>query len=328
MTTKFLELDEPMIPYIIEGTCGMKQVGKSLYSYENGFHVVKQEGGEILWVSTEEPTDFMFTIETDEHPGWEKTFQKKYGIKPVVHFLYLPNAEEVMKFIGQEGKVIITEAEEVKPKPLTPKPGETEEAFKMREAEEKLKAEEKQKGIKLEFKTLNVDTEHSELVKILKAHDIRYIVIDSLTTPFDSLIIGGRQNLGIRAQLQEAFLNTLQFTCYKRGREIGKNIYIMTTNHLSNNPTDPFTFKMIEKELVEKGGKTIGHYHKILYGLKKKITPHGAREFWVIRFPTIPEFGKSYDLLIGNDGFKRTTAKELKEVKAEQKEERKEAKEA
>jgi len=324
--TKFLELDEPMISSIVMGTCGMKQTGKSLYSRELGFKVVKEEGGEILWLSTEEPTDFMFSVVIEEHEGWDNVFKKKYGVEPIIHWVYLPTAEDVMSYIGVDGKVIITEAEVAEPKPLKEIKGETPEQRKKREEDAKKAAEEKQKGIKLEFKMIKVDTEHSPLAKMLAEHDIRYIVVDSLTTPFDQLTMGGRQNFGIRSQTEEEFLNTLQNLVFKGSKRLNKSIYIMTTNHITNNPTDPFTARMIEKELVEKGGKMIGHYTKILYGFKKKITPHGAREVWCIRFPNLPEYGKSYDLLISNDGFKRVSAKDLASAKETQKAERQEAK--
>jgi len=325
---KFLELDEPMIPYICMGTCGKKQAGKSLYSRELGYKIIKEEGGEILWLSTEEPTDFMFTIEIEEHEGWDKVFAKKYGVEPIVHWEYLPNAEEVMRYIGVDGRIIITEAEPVEPKPLKDIKGETPEARAKREEEVKKAANDRQKGIKLEFKTIKVDTDHSPLAKMLEEHDIRYIVLDSLTTPFDQLLIGGRQNFGIRAQLEEAFLNTTQQLVVKRGKVTKKNIYVMTTNHITNDLTDRFTKLMIEKELVEKGGGAVGYNLKVLYGFKPKQTPHGSREVWVIRFPNLPDYGKMYNLLITNKGFTKTSKDELKDVKEEQKAERKEAKEA
>jgi hypothetical protein len=304
--TRFLELDEPMIPYICMGTCGKKQAGKSLYSRELGYKVVQEEGGEILWLSTEEPTDFMFTTEIDEHPGWDKVFAKKYAIEPIIHWEYLPNAEEVMRYVGIDGRVVITEGEE-----KTKKDGTKEE-----------------KGIKLEFKILKVDTDNSLFAKMLKEHDIRYVVLDSLTTPFDQLLIGGRQNFSIRAELEEAFLNTAQQLAFKIGKATKKNIYIMTTNHITNNPTDPFTARMIEKELVEKGGGAVGYNLKVLYGFKPRQTPHGLREVWSMRFPNLPDYGKMYYLLITNNGFTKTAGSELKGVREEQKAGIKEAKQA
>jgi hypothetical protein len=325
---KFLELDEPLIPYIVMGTCGKKQAGKSLYSRELGFKIVKEEGGEILWISTEEPTDFMFTIAIDEHPGWDNVFAKKYGVEPIVHWEWCPTAEDMMRFIGVEGKVIITEASVSTPKPLKDIKGETSEDRAKREEKAKKDAEEKQKGSTLAFKTIKVDTDNSPLLKMLKEHDIRYIVVDSFTNPFDELISGGRQNFNIRAQLEESFLNTMQRLVTRYGQSVKKNTYIMTTNHITNNPTDPFTAVMIEKELHEKGGGAVGYNLKVLYGFKPKQTPHGAREVWVMRFPNLPDYGKMYNLLITDKGFVKTSAAELKVVKEEQKAERQEAKES
>ncbi len=322
----FLELDEPMVPYINMGLCGKKQAGKSLYSRESAYKVVKEEGGEVLWLSSEEPTDFMFTIAIDEHPGWDKVFAEKYSVEPIFHWEYLPTVEDMMRYIGVEGKVIISSAEVVEPKDMKPKKGESPEDFTKRQEEAKKASEEKQKGARLDWKPIKVDILNSPFVTMLKEHDIRYIVVDSLTNPFDDLLAGGRQNFGTRAQLEESFLNTLQRMVVLRGRETKKNIYIMTTNHITNNPTDPFTQRMIEKELVEKGGGAVGYNLKVLYGFKPKQTPHGAREVWVMRFPNLPDYGKMYNLLITNKGFTKTSAAELKEVKEEQKAEIKEAK--
>jgi hypothetical protein len=310
------------------GTCGKKQAGKSLYSRELGYKVVKEEGGEILWLSTEEPTDFMFTTAIEEHEGWDKVFAKKYGIEPVIHWEWCPTAEDMMRFIGVEGKVIITEASVSTPKPLKDIKGESAEDRTKREAEAKKAAEEKQKGSTLAFKTIKVDTDNSPLLKMLKAYDIRYIVVDSFTNPFDELISGGRQNFNIRAQLEETFLNTMQRLVTRYGQSVKRNTYIMTTNHITNNPTDPFTAMMIEKELHEKGGGAVGYNLKVLYGFKPRQTPHGLREVWVMRFPNLPDYGKMYNLLITNKGFTKTTKDALKDVKEEQKEERKEAKES
>lgn len=320
--TRFLELDEPMIPYINMGLCGMKQVGKSLYCYENGFKTVKEEGGEILWLSTEEPTDFMFTTEIDEHKGWEKVFQEKYGIKPKIDFEYLESVEQVMAFVGIQGKTIITEAEEKVAKELKRKTNETDEQLQERQAEADKAAKEKQKGAKFEFKRIKVDTDNSPLTRLLEHHDIRYIVFDSLAI-FNNLTIGGIQNFNVRAQVTEEFLNTLQVVVYRAGKKKGVPIYIITTNHVSFNPTDRFAQMMIEKQLVGKGGKAIGHALKVEYGFKKKDTPHGAREVWSTRFPNLPDFGKKYDLLITGEGFRRTTKEEMEGIKEEQKEAKK-----
>lgn len=320
--TKFLELDEPLIPYIDMGLCGQKASGKSLYCYELGYHVVKEEGGEILWLSDEEPTDFMFTTAIDEHPGWEKVFQDKYGIKPKIQFEYLPGVEEVMAFVGVYGKTIITEAEEKVAKELKRKANETDEELQKRQEEADKAAKEKQKGAKFEFKRIKVDTDNSPLVRLLESKDIRYVVFDSLAI-FNSLTIGGMQNFNVREQVETEFLSTLQTIVFKIGKKKGVPIYIMTTNHVSFNPTDRFTPMMIERQLVAKGGKAIGHALKVEYGFKKKEVPHGAREVWVTRFPNLAEFSKHYFLLITNNGFRRVTDKELEDTKVQQKEAKK-----
>ena len=324
---KFLRTNLPMPSSVITGACGMKQAGKTLYAYQQGFAIVKEEGGEVAYYDTEEPDDFMFTVEIEKdnelgmepHRPWNEVFAEKYGVKPVIHYTYVPNVEEMMALIGVYGKVIITEASEGKARELKQKKTETAEAFTKRKEESQKKADEKEKekGAKFEFKPYKVDTEKSSFNKLINEKDIRYVVFDSITV-FNPLMQGGRQNLGLRSQIEESFFSTVKELCAKRKAKTGKPIYVFTTNHLSFDPTNRFAF-MDEVSLKEKGGKAIGHTHKVLFGFKKLTSPHGARELVVIRYPNLPEYGYRLPLLITDDGFQNTDKKELEEVKEEQK---------
>jgi len=327
---KFLKTNLPMPSSVITGACGMKQAGKSLFAYEQGYLIVKEEGGEVAYFDTEEPDDFMFTVEIEKdnelnmepHKPWQEIFAKKYGVEPVVHYQYIPNVEEMLALIGVYGKVIISEAPEAQAKSLKPQKGESTEDLTKRQEEANKKAEEKQKGAKFEFKTIRVDTENSAFNKLINEKDIRYVVFDSITV-FNVLASGGRQNLGLRSQVEEAFFSTVKELCAKRKAKTGKPIYVFTTNHLSYDPTNMFSF-MDENFLKEKGGKAIGHTHKVLFGFKKMTSPHGSRELVVIRYPNLPEYGYKLPLLITDQGFQNTDKKELEAVKAVQKEAKKE----
>jgi hypothetical protein len=327
---KFLNTNLPYPPEVISGACGMKQVGKSLYAYEQGYKLISEEGGEILYLDTEEPSDFMFTVEVEEdkehglegHRAWKDVFSEKYKVEPIIHFEYLPDTVAIMDYFGVHGKVIITEADESEPKPLKEIKGETPEKRAEREEAAKKVAEEKQKGIKLEFKLIKVDTDNSPFIKTLKEHDIRYIIVDSVTV-FNALTIGGRQNFNIRSQAEDMFFETLKTKVHNRMKETKKPIYIFTTNHLANNPTDPFTGKMDEKFLIEKGGKAVGHATKILFGMKRMMRPHGGREFVVMRYPNIAEFSVNLPFLITDGGFQLVDKKMLETIKEEQKAEAK-----
>jgi hypothetical protein len=324
---KFLKTNLPMPSSVITGAIGMKQVGKSLFAYEQGYPIVKEEGGEVVYYDTEEPDDFMFTVEIEKdnelgmeaHKAWKEVFAAKYGIQPTINYTYVPNVEEMMALIGVYGKVIITEAKEGTPRELVQRKKESAEDFTKRQEEAKKKADEKEKekGVKYEFKPYKVDTENSAFNKLINEKDIRYVVFDSITV-FNTLAQGGRQNLGLRSQTEESFFSTIKELCAKRKAKTGKPIYVFTTNHVSFDPTDRFSF-MDEISLHEKGGKTIGHTHKVLFGLKKKTTPHGAREMVLIRYPNLPEYGYRLPLLITDEGFQNTTLDILKDVKEEQK---------
>lgn len=323
----FLKTNLPMPSSVITGVCGMKQAGKSLWAYEQAYAITKEEGGEVLYIDTEEPDDFMFSVAIEEdkelgmeaHKPWKEVFAAKYGVEPIIDYRYVPNVEEMMALIGVFGKKIITEAPEGNPRELKPKKGESAEDFTKRQEEAKKKADEKEKekGAKFEFKEYKVDTENSVFNKLINEKDIRYVVFDSITV-FNDLMQGGRQNLGLRSQTEESFFNTVKELCAKRKAKTGKPIYVFTTNHLSFDPTNRFAF-MDEVSLKEKGGKTIGHTHKVLFGLKKLTSPHGAREVVVIRYPNLPEYGYRLPLLITNNGFQNADKGMFEAAKEEQK---------
>jgi hypothetical protein len=271
MVMKFLCTDEIYPTNVVAGIAGLKQAGKSLYAFEQGFLT----GGDMLYISTEEGSDFFLQV-------WKPVFEKKYNTKPKIHFQYCPNATDLLAFFGLEGELRTSVSKD-------------------------------DKATKMEFQTTKLDIEHSPFVELVKQANINYLVVDSVTTAFDALIIGGRQNYPLRAQLEEVFFSVLNNAIKKSG----KSIYIFCTNHLTFNPTSPRVtqFHMIEEIFQVKGGKMIGHYVKLLYGLEKRERPHGYRYLHVIRYPNIPEFDKSYELLITNEGFSNTNKQEIQQIK-------------
>ena len=290
---KFLGTDESFPALVVSGIMGMKQTGKSLYSFEQGYALIKQEGnGGILYLGTEEVTDVMFTQGNDGNPSWRERLDKKYGISPKYEYIFLPNVEEFLKFFGINGRLVI-------------KPGRVDE-----------KNPEKTKGMTLDYDVINMTLENTPLEKKLK-EGFTYIVIDSMTAMFDSLAISGNQNFPKRHQAEEIFFLQLNQLLYKLKQY---NVRVFTTHHITFNPTDSFAAKMNEKMLVAKGGKAIWHYTKMLYGLKAYMRPHGARQMVVVRYPNLPEYGKEYTLLIDGTGIARADAKQLERIKGEQKE--------
>lgn len=150
-------------------------------------------------------------------------------------------------------------------------------------------------------------------MKLLKADKIKVIIIDSVTAPFDTLAVGGRQNLPLRAQVE-----TIWFNAFTEALKFGEHqVYVLTTHHITFNPTNPYEIK---EHVLWKGGKIVGHYTKVIYALEHKDRPHGYRQLHVVRYPNLPEYGKSYDLLITSTGYKKTNKVEVEQLKKEAKE--------
>ena len=299
---KFYLLDEEFPPDMNCVMIGLPKTGKTLYALEQGYHINKEIGGNILYLGTEETSDFFLKV-------WTPSFEKKHGVKPKLIYRYLPNAEELLGYIGYHGHLMLQSAEEIKPK----KEDKPEQVGKK-------VVPKKEKGIKIDFKLTKVDLVDSDLVKDIKENDIKYIVVDSIITPFEGVTIGGPQNYPIRANLETMFLTGLP----KITKQSGKQIYIFMTNHITFNPTDPWAQKMLEKFFVEKGGKQLNHYTKVVFGIGKRDTPHGARTLHIIRYGNIEEFSKPYFMLINKEGYRLANLEEFEDVKAEQKEARRE----
>jgi hypothetical protein len=303
---KFLCLDEVFPVHTSCVIIGLPKTGKTVYALEQGYHVTKEVGGNILYLGTEEVTSFFLDI-------WIPEFEKKYSVKPKLFYRYLPSAEELLAYIGYYGHLIIQSSDEGKPK--------MEEKEEVPQVGRQVKPK-KEKGVKIDFKLIRPpDLLNSEFAKDLKENNISYVVVDSVITPFEGVTIGGPQNFPIRANMETMFLTGLPKITYKSE----KDIHIFMTNHLTFNPTDPWAQKMVEKFFVEKGGKQLGHYTKVVFGLGKRDTPHGARILHIIRYGNTEEFSKPYILLISKDGYRSADIKEFGELKEEQKAARKEA---
>ena len=308
---KFLCTEDYYPPHVVVGICGLKQGGKTLFALEQGYAIVKEVGGSILYLNTEEPTSFF--IDT-----WKEAMEKKYGVKPEIVYKYCQPPEigkevDIMKLVGFGGILRNSNVEKAQPKKAQTQ--KKEEAKEGEQKEEEKQDPTKEKAVRLDFNATSINPTDSELAKLIKEKNIGYIVVDSVTAAFDPIATAGRQNFPTRANMEELFLSYLPLITFKSG----KPIYIMTIHHLSYNPTDPFAEKMQEKLFVQKGGKEIGHFTKVLYGLDKYLRPHGARDLLLIRYPNQSEFSRTYTLLISESGFSKVDPKDLEKIKAEQK---------
>jgi hypothetical protein len=285
----FLLLDETFPPYEIAGCMGLKQSGKTLYAFEQGYAVTKEVGGNILYISTENLSPFLLDV-------WRPVFESKYNTKPKLVYRYLGNVEELLAFCGAKGQLIYK--------------GTKEEVAK------------KAKGIKIEWNPTSYDEpEETELAKLIKSENISYLVIDSITEVFSKLVVAGQQNYPLRDTLQDIFFASLREIIRVAGVAVNKPIYIFTTHHITMNPIAPqvSTYHMVEYIYKVEGGKSVGHHVQILYAFEQRDRPHGARIIWLVRYANVAEFSKSYSMMIDKKGWARVTKADYEKIKEEQK---------
>jgi hypothetical protein len=166
-------------------------------------------------------------------------------------------------------------------------------------------------GTKNEFKLSEWDIENAPIKKDVEKNKIKYVIIDSMTAPFSLLMAGGRQNMPLRTQVEELFfagMNSL----------LAENpIYAFTNNHISLNPTQPY---LSREQMLLKGGKTIGHFTKLLTYLEHRNKPHGYRKLWIVRYHDLPEWQLSNNVLITDNGYRGgLTEEELEQMKEDAK---------
>jgi KaiC/GvpD/RAD55 family RecA-like ATPase len=314
MTTRFLDIDEIYPTNYVAGLMGLPKTGKTLWAFQQGFPLIKEKDGKILYLNTEESSRFFLDT-------WEEVFQKKYDVKPKIDFRYLPTAEDLLGFCGIHGNVVIQNAKAEKKATKKEKAKEEGKEEDVEEDEESaLSPQKKEKGIVMQWQNKSIDLEGSDLMKALTEGDVTYVVVDSITAAFNSLIAGGQQNYPLRAVTEKMFFTTFQRIVDRSKQQV----HIMTTHHVSYNPTSIQVnqFHMIEEMLKEEGGKPVGHGVKVMFAMEKRTRPHGGRLLHVVRYPNLPEFSKSYRLLIDNNGFRRATEEEFVDVNAQQKAEK------
>ncbi len=303
---QFPYLDETMPAGIITGMMGRKQSGKSLYALELAYQIKRETGKDTLYISSEESSHYFQDL-------WAPSLEVKYNTKLTLHYKYVPMPLDLLRLVGISGNLMMTKH--------TPK--------KVEENEEQ---ETKVKATKAEFVPISVAPETSPLLDFIRENNIGLIVIDSITAAFDILLMGGQQNFPLRQALEEAF-----FIYLMKVVELTKEqIYIFTTHHLSMNPTVPF--QTITSAVV-KGGSAVGHHVKVLFAIERsndflnilkqtktikkeerEVTipfPTGARNIWVLRYPTIQEWSKVYLLQIDSNGFRRSSEEERATLKRE-----------
>lgn len=101
---------------------------------------------------------------------WKSIFEKKYNIQPKIIFKYYPFIDKLLNFVGVKGKVVL--------------------------------------GGKNEFVIEEIDIAKSDFLKIIKEQNIKYVVIDSVTTTVNPLMQGGRQNLPLRSGVEEILFSS------------------------------------------------------------------------------------------------------------------------
>jgi len=173
----------------------------------------------------------------------------------------------------------------------------------------------KRLGNVVQLELNSVNPLKSKMYDYINNKNVGIIIYDSLTTPFNTLLIGGRQNQPTRHTGEELFfeITRMLFT--------GKDLALMTSNHVSRDVTKPFS-TVTDSQI--KGGKSIYHNHDyILYieAVKSKYAV-GYHRLYVARFPNRPPWQFKLDLMLDENGYREITKEELALIKEKTKEEK------
>jgi hypothetical protein len=270
---KFPFFDEIFPPGVVTVFIGEPQAGKSYYTYETAYALAR-DLKERTKTNVKPSVLFLSTEKPTSFTLdlWDEILSKKYETEINRTFRFIPNALSLLSFLGVVGSVEV--------------------------------------GTKTEFSVESANYEKSPLTKYLLEQKPIAIIVDSLTAPFDNLAAGGRQNLPLRAQVEEIFFN-YYMACLSLSPSFP---YLLNTSHITFNPTNPYE---IREHIRQKGGKIIQHYSEIVYAFEVKDRPHGYRIAHVVRYPNIGAYDKSYHLLITSEGWKPATLEEIEKLKAD-----------
>ena len=165
------------------------------------------------------------------------------------------------------------------------------------------------KKSKKEVTLSDVDIENSPVRKYIKEKNVKVVIYDSLTTPFNSVLTGGQQNMPTRTQVEEMFFQSLQLIFDNT------DCAILTTNHITYNITSPF---LSREQFDIKGGKAIKHMMDYIFYLEQGKSKHNLnqRTMYVVRHPILKDWAHSTILWLDDDGYKEMTKEEAARLRA------------
>jgi len=267
----------------LTGIFGPHQAGKTIAVEQFAFQCMKELGGNALVVDTE-GSGFNYTL-------WAPVLAKRYGVEAdLVGLAVDENGEvEIPKLDRNKRYVIICDAREIEK--ILAFHGK---AVELEIKEAKISVLPKKDGWKTKV-------EESQIYKLLKECNIKYLAYDSITNPL--LEFGSeRQNFPARANCTSIWLIQAE----KLAERL--RIPVVCTIHETIDPANPFP------EPRHSGGAIVGYTFKFVTylthipvkGLIKfpKDPPAGLRAISLERHPIKPPWGEVKYLQLTSEGYK------------------------
>ena len=256
------------------GIMGPAAEGKTILVEEWAFKIASEIGKDVLVINTEKPNSQIYEL-------WELKLQNKYGKDTKIYVEEALSIEDLMKLNGFKIEIRLSQSSEDK----------------------------KAKKVPI---LMGVDIEKSPVRKYITEKNVGVVVYDSLTTPFNTVLIGGQQNTPARYEVEEMFFQSIRLL-FK-----GTECAVFTINHVSFNPQKPF---LSREDIQLKGGKSILHSHEYVFYVEQARSKYllNKRTLWIVRHPILREWKHRVELWLDDNGWRELTEEEIAKLKAETK---------
>lgn len=240
----------------IVGIVGKPDMGKSLFSIQETYSFAKEVP--CLFVDTEGGALTMFE-------RWDSVFRKRFSPKKEIYFEQKKSLYSLHEFLGFKTNVIFK---------ATDKSGT--------------------KG-KLEFRVIETITK-PEINTLIEKEGIKFVVIDSISSPIRQTFTDEQQNFPAKASAQALIFGKLLELQDKYG------VGILVTLQASFNPADPYS---TVDSISARGGIVVHHYTKRLFYMDRRDKKEykDYRRLWFLRVENKPKLSDVIPLFIDDNGF-------------------------
>jgi len=256
---------------------GKPNVGKSLFAFQEACYIASL-GNNVLYIDTEGGFKAMAL-------KWHKVFKKRFGkLEGEIYLEVKKTMRTLHDYLGFRTDVVYK---------VSGRKADEKQTKLVEQKKTKRKKKKKTEKGKMEFKILETYPE-AEIDRVVDKYDIDFIILDSVTSPIRLAISDEQQNNPAKATAMGLIYGKLLELMELKG------VAVLTTNHASWNPADPY-----QTLANMRGGVVAHHYSKRWFYMdrRQKKGVENYRKLWMVRVEDMPEFGKVFPLKIDDDGF-------------------------